>query len=223
MNLQRQLQRELCSLANKYPEVEKLVLFGSRARGDHQAHSDIDLAIYPRHQRFADYANFCADLENTATLLKFDTVVVDHELTPRLRDNIDQEGVVLMEKLPQKIANFSQAIERLREAVAEFTSTQSSAVRDGAIQRFEFTLELAWKTLRAYLIDQGYTELDSPKTVLKTALTMGLLANEKNWLQALTDRNCTSHLYSETLAAEIYQRIEKTHLAQFTKLLKKLT
>ena len=56
----------------------------------------------------------------------------------------------------QKIEKYRRTVERLREALSDFTQNpDSTVIRDGVIQRFEFTFELAWKSLREYLEDQG--------------------------------------------------------------------
>lgn len=56
----------------------------------------------------------------------------------------------------QRIENYCKAVERLREALSEFANNPNSTVIwDGVIHRFKFTFELAWKSLREYLEDQG--------------------------------------------------------------------
>ena len=80
------------------------------------------------------------------------------------------------------------------------------------IQRFEFCTELAWKTLREYLLDQGYTEINSPRATLKQAFAEGIITDEA-WLTMLADRNMTSHVYDDATAAEIFDRIQNKYLS----------
>ena len=89
-----QVLQEICELAATYG-VEQVILFGSRARGDHWAKSDIDLAI-----RGGDGVRFALDVEaHASTLLTFDIVDLDEAMAPALRDSIAREGVVLYEKV----------------------------------------------------------------------------------------------------------------------------
>ena len=76
------------------------------------------------------------------------------------------------------------------------------------IQRFEFCTELAWKTLREYLLDQGYTEINSPRATLKQAFAEGIITDEA-WLTMLADRNMTSHVYDDATAAENFRPYPK--------------
>ena len=128
-----------------------------------------------------------------------------------------------MEQRVTKAMQFAKALERTKEAVAEFDQTGSAAVRDGVIQRFEFTCELAWKACREFLLDEGFVGIDSPKSVMRQAYACGLVEDEAGWLSLLQARNLTSHVYSETQAQEIYEEIEKTYLALFDALREKLT
>jgi len=104
-----------------------------------------------------------------------------------------------------KFNNFKNAISRLNEGINLFDGDELA--RDGIIQRFEFTFELAWKTLKAVFEDEGLIGLNSPKTVLREALTAGLISDEELWLDMLNDRNSTTHIYSESLSLDIYNRI----------------
>lgn len=86
--------KEICELAEKYG-IKKVILFGSRARGDFKRTSDIDLAV-----EGGDFTRFSLDVdEETSTLLKYDIVDLDREVQQELRDSIDREGKVIYEKV----------------------------------------------------------------------------------------------------------------------------
>ena len=85
---------EMIELAQK-SNLQKLVLFGSRARGDYRERSDIDLAIYG-----GNYARFSIDTdETTSTLLRFDFVNMDGHVQPELKEAILEEGIIIYEKV----------------------------------------------------------------------------------------------------------------------------
>lgn len=106
-----------------------------------------------------------------------------------------------------KIQNYVLAVSRLQEALDESGENPSPLIRDGVIQRFEFTTELAWKACREFLLDQGFTDLNSPKAVMKQAFQFGMFSDSEGWIHILNDRNLTSHIYEERTAQEIFNRI----------------
>ena len=87
-----ELYSQLAALAKRYG-AKRLVLFGSRARGDNRYNSDIDLAVYgmPTDNR----ANFWMDCEDLPTLLKFDIVHITDGMNPVFIENIKKDGVTL--------------------------------------------------------------------------------------------------------------------------------
>lgn len=110
------------------------------------------------------------------------------------------------EKLKYKINNLTKALEQLR-AIGNKPLDQDHIVRDATIQRFEFSYELFWKTLKAALEEEGIITT-TPKNVLQEAYKNQWLHDEKLWLDMLNDRNTTSHFYNEKAALAIYQRIK---------------
>ena len=113
----------------------------------------------------------------------------------------------------QKCENFCRAVVRLSEALAEYAGTPGSTViRDGVIQRFEFTFELAWKSLREYM-DAVFS-----KQVFKAAYAAGLIHNEQVWLDMLASRNVTSHVYDDTQAAQVVSAIRDRYISPLTEL-----
>ena len=210
--MMEQILNQLAGLAERYG-ARQLVLFGSRARGDHRRTSDIDLAVYgmPEQNRAA----FHMAAEELPTLLKLDIVHIQPGMNPAFIANIEKDGVDLMNKFREKYLQYTEALARLREALADYGKTPLDSIRDGVIQRFEFCTELAWKTMREYLLDQGYTELNSPKATIRQAFAFGLITDEAGWIRILDDRNLTSHLYDETTAKEIFGNISTKYLALF--------
>ena len=120
-----------------------------------------------------------------------------------------------------KLANFNKAMDRLREGSLKMDVLDDLA-RDGLIQRFEFTFELAWKTLKSCFEEEGLMGLNSPKTVLREAFAAGLIQTEEVSLAMLEDRNSTAHIYSEVLASKICQRIQERYIDCFAELAEKL-
>lgn len=207
-----ELYGRLAELARRYG-ARRLVLYGSRARGDHRYNSDVDLAVYGMPEK--NEGAFGMDCDELPTLLKLDIVQIREGMNPAFLANIEKDGVTLMDRLHEKYEQFEAAVSRLREALEDYRSTPLSSVRDGVIQRFEFCAELAWKTMREYLLDQGYTEINSPKAVIRQAFAYGLIEDADGWVRLMNDRNLTSHVYDEKTAEEIFRRIETVYLALF--------
>lgn len=110
------------------------------------------------------------------------------------------------ERFAERQAGVRESAARLAEAVAQ---PESELIRDATIQRFEFTFEVVWKTLKLYLERQGH-ECGGPRPTLKKAFAENLIATPEEadrWLQMLEDRNLTSHAYDEALAGQIYRHI----------------
>ena len=109
------------------------------------------------------------------------------------------------QKIQRFMSDLGNALERLREIMA-VPVEENDYVMDATIQRFEFSFELFWKTIRLFLIEGGI-EVGSPKRVLVEAYSLGWLTDEARWLSMLHARNLSSHVYNEQKAREIYQLI----------------
>lgn len=215
MNLYNQISK----IGKKYG-ADKIVLYGSRARGDNRERSDIDIAVFGLSE--SKQGAFSAEIEELPTLLDFDIAFISKSTSQALLKNIEKDGKIIMSKFEEKAEKFTSAVARLEEAVAEYKEFGISTARDGVIQRFEICTELAWKTTREYLLDQGYTEINSPKSVMKQAYADGIIDNEEEWLNVLNARNLSSHLYDEETASDIYTDIESKYISLFKELLQKL-
>ena len=213
------IKNEINNLGHKY-KVDKIVLFGSRARNDEHPKSDIDIAVFGLAEN--KHASFCSDIDEIETLLQFDIIFITDNTSPDLLTNIKKDGILIMDKTGIKFANYLNALRRLDESIADYDKFALDSIRDGALQRFEFCTELAWKTMREYLLDQGYTDINSPKSVMKTAYADGIINDEAVWIDILNSRNITSHIYDEETAKEVYENIANVYQPVFYNLFEKL-
>ena len=114
----------------------------------------------------------------------------------------------------ERLEDLEKAINRLEEAIEESKKVDFSTLKDGVIQRFEFTLELSWKTLKHFLNNEGVEAATTPKSTVKEAFKLDVLKNIDSWLEMLDDRNLTSHIYNQAIAEEIYERIVSRYCSE---------
>ncbi len=105
----------------------------------------------------------------------------------------------------QRLSNFKKSLAHL--AVAVEIEEPSILQQAGTIQFFEMGFELAWKTLKDYLEEQGFTDVKSPKATIKKAFEVSLIEDGHMWLEALENRNLAAHTYDDETAQEIYDLI----------------
>ena len=124
-----------------------------------------------------------------------------------------------MKRYEERKQELLNATERLKEAIQE---KESEIVIDGTLHRFEFTFELAWKTMKDYLEYSGIIEgIGSPREIIKTAFANGIIEDGENWIKMMLARNSLSHLYDEEKSREIYNEIKNTYIHLIVKLNKK--
>lgn len=218
MNYLNDLYRQIVALGRKFGATQ-VVLFGSRARGDNRERSDIDIAVYGL--RKDKQSPFLDAIDDLPTLLSFDIIFMNDPLSPEFIRNVEKEGINLMTKYDDKYSKFLSAIDRLQEAIEEYDDHPTDTMRDGVIQRFEFCTELAWKTAREYLLEEGFVDINSPKSVMREAYAFGLINDDALWSDLLKDRNQTSHVYNEETARNIFARIRTDYYQAFRSLAKK--
>ena len=107
------------------------------------------------------------------------------------------------ELLKAKIAVLERATGRFEDALKQ---PKNEFTRDAAIQRFEFTFELAWRTMKDYLSYMG-VEARSPRDCIRGTFTSGLIKEDIRWLAMIELRNLTSHTYEEAMAERIWNEL----------------
>lgn len=121
-----------------------------------------------------------------------------------------------MQRFTQRKTEFNSAYERLKEALKE---EESEIVIDGSLHRFEFTFELAWKSLKDYLEYMGLTEkTGSPREIIQQAFKQGIIEDGEAWIDMMLSRNTLLHLYDEKSSREVFMKIKKQYIKLFESL-----
>ena len=121
----------------------------------------------------------------------------------------------------QRFNNFEQALTALK-TVLENKEFSNDIIIDAAIQRFEVTYELAWKTIQDYLYESGHKDFRGPKNVFIQAFQTGIIVDGQLWNDMNKDRNVLSHEYVYEESREIFQNIVNIYIPEFSKLLQRL-
>ena len=113
--------------------------------------------------------------------------------------------------------NYGRAFVLLREAIELGQERQLSQLeREGIIQRFEYTWELVWQTLKDYLDYQGIIIDDvTPRSVIKAAYAANIISRGDDWMKALDARNKMSHTYNFKVFEQVIASIQATFLDLF--------
>lgn len=120
----------------------------------------------------------------------------------------------------QRANSFEKAFARLEAAVKLAEQRELSDLEaQGLIQGFEYTHELAWKTLKNFLEAQGIVNLYGSRDTTRAAFRNGLLENGEIWMDMVDKRNLTSHTYDEETAAQVVSTICTTYFTEFERLL----
>lgn len=199
--------------------IDSAWIFGSRARGDYQRASDIDLAIEFRKPSLALFSD---EVERSRLPYKVDIIDMKNVKNARLAENIRRDGKLIFsvengvmkmtqEQMKMKLAEYERAVMRLSAALSKNIS-DDDVYLDGIIQRFEFSFELAWKLMKAYLAYEG-TEVQSPRGAIREGFAASLLPDAEDWLDMLEARNLSSHTYDEETAIEIHRLLKEKYFS----------
>ncbi len=119
----------------------------------------------------------------------------------------------------QRLNNFSLALTQLENAVSLSNIRKLSDLeKQGLIQAFEFTHELAWNVMKDYFDYQGSAELiTGSRDATKEAFQKGIIQNGDDWMDMIKSRNKTSHTYNINVADDIVVKIQKSYFFLFKK------
>jgi nucleotidyltransferase substrate binding protein (TIGR01987 family) len=119
----------------------------------------------------------------------------------------------------QRFSNYIKALDKLRQSVEyirehleeeqseDLEDVLSEMIKEGLIQRFEYTHELAWNVMKDYAEYQGNSNVGGSRDSIREAFKLQLINDGNLWMDMIASRNKTSHTYNEETADEIYRKI----------------
>ena len=123
----------------------------------------------------------------------------------------------------QRFENYKKALKTVKNAI-ELAGTRelSDLEKQGLIQGFEFTFELAWNVMKDYLEEQGISGIIGSKNAIRHAYNKGLIEDGQVWMEMVGDRNLAAHSYDEETALGIITAIVHTYYSQLSSFAQKM-
>nr|WP_315212115.1 nucleotidyltransferase substrate binding protein [uncultured Flavobacterium sp.] len=131
----------------------------------------------------------------------------------------------------QRFSNYLKALEKLKQSIDymlhDFEATKdvvpkaedevvlNEMLKEGLIQRFEYTHELAWNVMKDYAEYQGNSNIGGSRDASREAFQLQLISNGHVWMDMISSRNKTSHTYNEATANAIYEKIVNEYYPAF--------
>lgn len=124
----------------------------------------------------------------------------------------------------QRFSNYKKALLKLSQAIKYINvnpiedgnvSIIDEIIKEGLIQRFEYTHELGWNVMKDYAEYQGNFEVKGSRDATREAFQMKLISNGEVWMDMILNRNKSSHTYNEEIANEIYLKIITDYFPAF--------
>lgn len=123
----------------------------------------------------------------------------------------------------QRLQNFSLALRQLEAAVQLSKSkTLSDLEKQGTIQAFEYTHELAWNVLKDYFEYQGNVSITGSRDAAREAFQKAIITDGDVWMEMIKSRNKTSHTYNKNVADEIVGKIQNDYYPAFIEIENKM-
>jgi nucleotidyltransferase substrate binding protein (TIGR01987 family) len=113
----------------------------------------------------------------------------------------------------QRLGNFDKALDRLLDALKDGTGKLSLLEKEGVVQRFEYSLELGWKTAKDYLESTGaLIDPVTPRQVIKDCVDAKIIVDGQAWIDMLNHRKLLSHTYDSAMFEDSVEAIAARYL-----------
>lgn len=123
----------------------------------------------------------------------------------------------------QRLSNYNKALKQLGDGI-ELSQQRdlSDLEKQGLIQAFEFTHELAWNVIKDYFVYQGNTAITGSRDAAREAFEKGLIDDGEGWMDMIISRNRSSHTYNQATADTITEKIIDSYFNLFREFQKKM-
>ena len=118
----------------------------------------------------------------------------------------------------QRFMNYEKALHQLIDAIKTNGENPVDIIKEGIIQRFEFTHELGWKVLKDYLEYEGYQNINGSRSATREAFNKGIIQNGQSWMDMIEGRNQTVHTYNHSILEIEFNKILKIYSPLFLEL-----
>jgi nucleotidyltransferase substrate binding protein (TIGR01987 family) len=116
----------------------------------------------------------------------------------------------------QRFVSYNKALAQLKDAVTLSKQRPLSQLeKQGVIQAFEFTHELAWNVLKDFLQDQGNQNIKGSKDATREAFKVALITDGEQWMAMIRSQNSSSHTYDERIAEQLVTAIINDYFPRF--------
>lgn len=111
----------------------------------------------------------------------------------------------------QRFQNYQKALGQLTSALSQYDEHAEALIKEGILQRFEFTHELAWKMLKDYLEYEGHQGITGSRSASRLAFSLGLVSDGQIWMDMIESRNRTVHTYDERVLEQEFAKVQQAY------------
>jgi len=122
----------------------------------------------------------------------------------------------------QRFQNYLKALGQLLSALDQYDETAEALIKEGILQRFEFTHELAWKVMKDYLEYEGHQGLTGSRSASRLAFSLGLVDDGQVWMDMIESRNRTVHTYDERILEQEFAKVQNNYAPALKKFAQKM-
>ncbi|PIW59863.1 nucleotidyltransferase substrate binding protein [Shewanella sp. CG12_big_fil_rev_8_21_14_0_65_47_15] len=111
----------------------------------------------------------------------------------------------------QRFQNYLKALGQLVSALSQYDEHAEALIKEGILQRFEFTHELAWKVMKDYLEYEGHQGITGSRSASRLFFSLGLVTDGQVWMDMIESRNRTVHTYDEQVLEQEFAKVQQAY------------